>query len=210
MKRKDLFVKLVTKSIDFTLEKGSEFAEAFQQSALPSREMRAEQPYTKKPKRKRKEKSLLKGLSLPPGAVQPETKFKSKCTGCGDCVFSCPYNAIFPVYDAELGKNLPFMDMNSNACRMCSDWPCIQACKFDALKPFKSGEASKFGQAKGIFEYCINKNTDEKTCNVCQEACPIEKTVRFRKNQPVFGRSCTGCGLCVQSCPTFPKAIRIK
>ncbi|MCC5816396.1 MAG: 4Fe-4S dicluster domain-containing protein [Leptospira sp.] len=225
MKRRDLFRKILTKSIDISIEKGEEAIEIFKEYTNP--ELVTEDklaPESSKYKvtaesssdelkntHTSNEKANFKHskLPFPPGSVNPEEKFLKKCTGCGDCVFNCPYTAIFPVYNDKLGKNIPHLDTNSNACMMCEDWPCINSCNFGALKPLKINEKPKLGQAKGIFDYCINHHTEEMTCNACQEACPIEKTVFFRKNKPNFAKSCTGCGLCVQSCPTFPKAIRI-
>ncbi|MDF3819267.1 4Fe-4S binding protein, partial [Leptospira sp. 96542] len=72
-------------------------------------------------------------------------------------------------------------------------------------------EKPKIGLAKAIHEHCINSKTGEETCNVCFVTCPIEKTVKFKGNLPSFSpSSCTGCGLCVESCPSFPKAIQVK
>lgn len=214
MNRRDLFKKLLTKSIDITVEKGEEAIELFKdytrdspKNAVKSDTLTKSQPESVFSNENTKFKPPQ--LPFPPGAITPESKFLKKCTGCGDCVFNCPYTAIFPVYDEKLNKNIPHLDTNSNACMMCEDWPCIQSCTFGALKPLKINEKPNFGQAKGIFEYCINNHTAEKTCNACQEACPVEKTVIFKKNKPSFAKSCTGCGLCVQSCPTFPKAIRV-
>jgi ferredoxin len=160
-------------------------------------------------KETRLRKANLERLKLPPGAVSPESKFLALCTGCSECIYNCPYTAILPVYREDLGKTIPTMEVNSNPCHACPDTPCISACNYDALKPIKTDAFSKLGQAKGIFEYCINEKTGEKTCEACQIACPIEKTVVFRGEKPTFAKSCIGCGLCVQSCPTFPKAIRI-
>lgn len=235
MNRRELFKKILTKSIDFTVEKGEEAVQIFQdytdpQETLPpptdheadlpenhskfspslsSRAKKSSTKATGKKSSKGKAEFRPPGLSFPPGALKPDTKFTKTCTGCGDCVYACPYSAILPVFEDKLGKNLPYLDVNSNACMMCEDWPCIQSCNFNALKPLKKGEKPNFGQAKGIFEYCINQQTGEKTCNACQEACPVAKTVVFRGNKPSFAKSCTGCGLCVQVCPSFPKAIRI-
>jgi ferredoxin-type protein NapG len=158
-----------------------------------------------------KSRKIHRNLKYPPGALKEESKFLKKCTGCGDCIQACPYNTIFPVFDSKLEKNIPRLDPNMNACMICFDYPCIAACEVDALKPFKKKETLKLGQAKSLVDHCLNTKTAENTCNACRTACPIENVVSYNKNfQPRFSKDCTGCGICVQACPTFPKAILVK
>jgi len=152
---------------------------------------------------------LFRTLALPPGANK---NFFSLCTGCNECIFSCPYTVLFPVISQKDERSFPFFDPNAKGCHLCYDWPCINACPEDALTMYDVSKTTpKFGKAKCIGKHCINDQTKEKTCDACQLACPIEKTVNFRANLPIFSDStCTGCGLCVEACPTFPKAIQIK
>ena len=158
-----------------------------------------------------KSKKISRNLKFPPGALKDRAKFFKKCTGCGDCIQACPYNTIFPVYDSKSEKNFPYLDPNMNACMMCFDYPCINACEVDALKPLKKNETLKLGQAKSITEHCINTKTEKDTCNACQISCPVENVISYNKNfQPRFSKDCTGCGICVQACPTFPRAIVVK
>jgi ferredoxin-type protein NapG len=155
-------------------------------------------------------KARFKNLKYPPGAWKEKGKFESKCTGCGDCIHYCPYDVIFPIYDEKLNKSLPVMDLNQKACLMCIDYPCIQSCNYGALKPFKKKEAPKFGQAKLIFDHCLNHGEEDLQCTTCRDTCPVENVVNIKKLKPSFSTSCTGCGQCVTTCPTFPKAIVIK
>jgi translation initiation factor RLI1 len=48
-----------------------------------------------------------------------------------------------------------------------------------------------------------------KTCRACHEACPLEpNAIDFNASVPkVDSRICTGCGLCVEDCPTKPSSI---
>ncbi len=70
----------------------------------------------------------------PPFATR-ESDFISQCTGCGDCIRSCPTGVIFPL-DSSCGseqKGTPALDLLNKSCRLCSDWPCVSACQTQAL-----------------------------------------------------------------------------
>ncbi len=158
-----------------------------------------------------KSRKINRNLKFPPGALKNKSSFLKKCTGCGDCIHACPYNTIFPVFDSSLDKNVPYLDPNMNACMMCFDYPCIEACEENALIPLKKKEKLKLGQAKPILNHCINTKTEDNTCNACRTSCPVENVISYNKKfQPKISKDCTGCGICVQACPTFPRAIVIK
>ncbi|MCB1177299.1 MAG: 4Fe-4S dicluster domain-containing protein [Leptospiraceae bacterium] len=163
-------------------------------------------PEEMKPKRN----TRFKNLNFPPGAIEGKGNFEKTCTGCGDCIAACPYNTIFPVYDPKYGKSLPFMDLNLTACMMCKDYPCIKSCNHKALKKIPKSRKPIFGQAKATYKFCLNSQYEEQVCEKCKEACPINNVIKITNGKPGFSDKCTGCGICVASCPTFPKAIVIK
>ena len=116
-----------------------------------------------------------------------------------------------PVFNISLGKNIAYLYTNANACMMCFDYPCITACNHDALKPLKKKTLPKFGKAKLQKDNCINQKTGEYSCNSCKTSCPVENVILYNRSYlPTFSNDCTGCGICVQACPSFPKAIAIK
>ena len=161
-------------------------------------------PEMLKPKRK------FKNLSPPPGASKNLQVYKNKCTGCGDCIHSCPYNTIFPVFDPKLKKSIAYIDTNQNACLMCIDYPCINSCDVDALKPLNKKKLS-IGNAKLRKNTCLNIKKEENNCRICAQSCPVPEVISYSNKQfPLFNKNCTGCGICVQNCPTFPKAIFIE
>jgi ferredoxin-type protein NapG len=157
-----------------------------------------------------KSKKINKNLKPIPGAIKPLEKFKTKCNSCNDCISACPHGTIFPVFDQKENRNFPFLDPNLVACQLCKDTPCISSCNTGALKPLKKKESIKLGQVKSLFHNCLNSSADSKICTSCLDICPVEDVVKFQKNKPIFSKSCTGCGLCVQICPTFPKALQVK
>lgn len=65
----------------------------------------------------------------PPGAI-PGHFFQEKCTGCDACMIACPVNVIM-IEDLE--RRLPVIYPEEDPCLHCKGYPCIQACKTEAL-----------------------------------------------------------------------------
>jgi ferredoxin-type protein NapG len=209
MDRKDFFKKGIWKAIKGTIETAEDTYQSVTETFTKPKEV-VEEVSTIFPN-VTKSRKVLRNLQKPPGANTDKKIYEKKCVGCGDCIHACPYNAIFPVYNEKLNKNIAYVDTNNNACLMCSDYPCIAACDHDALKPLKKKTLPKFGKAKLQKDFCINSKTKEYSCNACRTSCPVEGVVSFGKNfLPKFSADCTGCGICVSACPTFPKSILIQ
>ncbi len=212
MKRKELFKQGFQGVFKFAFERSDELVEGvsriWKQEAPNSAVDEENQIKKTTPvEKKEKKKNFQPKLAKPPGA---HSDYLSLCTGCKECVFACPYSVLFTVEKPESGKSYAFFDPNERACHLCQDFPCINACPTGALQPLTGSELPKWGKAKGIFDLCINSKTMEKTCTACQTVCPVPETVKFQGIQPKFSpKSCTGCGLCTEVCPTFPKAIQV-
>ena len=147
------------------------------------------------------------GLPRPPGALTDPRAFKKACTSCGDCIVACPHGAIFQVP----GAYGPVLDPNHIACHLCEDFPCIDSCAEGALLPLDDGALPGFGLATLDADACLNahRKKGERYCRECQSECPIEGVINYHAHGlPKVDDTCTGCGLCVESCPT--RALKVE
>lgn len=138
----------------------------------------------------------------PPGAVD-ERLFLDRCTQCGDCVEACPYEAI-----RELpSDHTPVLFPSDSPCRLCEDFPCIQACETEALVPVEGLEAVNMGVAMVSPRAC----TADQGCNACVSKCPMEAIcMDFSSLGLVINQArCVGCGICVQVCQSVNDRLAI-
>ncbi len=141
-----------------------------------------------------------RGLPRPPGALPDPEAFRSACTSCGDCIVACPHGAIFNlphIYG-------PVLDPNHIACHLCEDYPCIESCEEEALLPLEDGVLPGFGIAELNEDACLNthRKKGQKKCKECLEQCPVEGAIRHDASGLPEILDCTGCGICVENCPT--------
>lgn len=160
---------------------------------------------------------------FPPGAW-PEDDFAAKCIKCGKCFEACPYQAIHAAgSDAGAMIGAPSIDAREQACRLCADFPCIEACPTGALSPVESKADVRMGTAVINEETCLSFMGMR--CEVCYRACPLIDeaiTIDYRQREgdalhavfaPIINEdSCVGCGLCVERCVVSDPepAIRIE
>jgi ferredoxin-type protein NapF len=144
----------------------------------------------------------------PPGALTPDDQFLAACTGCGDCVPACPTKSILTIEHEEL-TSLPVINPRHKPCYLCTDLPCIAACKEGALVSPGGPDQVRIGIAKVDPRICITFRGE--ICQSCYKACPFPNlAILMIGSRPLISNSaCTGCGLCVQVCPTQPRAITI-
>ena len=168
-----------------------------------------------------REKNSSKGILFPrpPGALTDPGAFEKACTRCNDCLLACPYGSIF-----TLGPySGPILNPNAGACYLCEDYPCIQSCDTGALVSLPVDTLPSFGNPRLLEENCLNvpenrrnriKESGKKRlpyCRNCLESCPVENAITFSEEKtPEFLDSCTGCGVCVRSCPSIPRSIEIE
>lgn len=97
------------------------------------------------------------------------------------------------------------------ACVVCADMPCANACETGALVPPADGWA---GVHLGVLELdpgrCIT--FQGVSCGVCARACPVgERALAMdRAGHPVIrAEGCVGCGVCVTACVTTPSSLKL-
>ena len=146
---------------------------------------------------------------LPPGAGDRES-FLQTCRKSYQCVSVCPHEAI-EVYrenaqDERYGY--PVINPRRQACYFCEDFPCIAACENGAL----SMERKDRPLGIAIIDQNVCFAYRGVFCPACVVKCPLSgKAIAMSDNKPVVNEDdCTGCGICVQVCPTEQPAIWIK
>lgn len=157
----------------------------------------------------------------PPGAV-PEEMFMELCIRCARCIEVCPYDSI---HRADLYEKLqigtPYVFADKRACYLCMKCPSV--CPTGALNnKLKEPAKVRMGIAVINQETCLNylyfKEEQEgvsqgyaQLCNTCNNVCPFTDEAIYMDKfiLPVVTDKCTGCGICVEKCPTVPKSINI-
>lgn len=157
----------------------------------------------------------------PPGA-KDEKDFLARCIKCGRCIEACPYVALHVATDsAGLAAGTPTLDLRSQACRLCEDFPCVEACPTGALRDIEEREDVDMGLAVINNKLCIAMRGVR--CEVCYRVCPLIDeaiTIDYRLREEdemhtVFAplideEKCVGCGLCVERCVVEEPEVAIK
>ena len=155
----------------------------------------------------------------PPFAV-PELEFLMLCTRCNACVEACPHDTVF-VLGAHTGLQFagtPALDLKHHACHLCSDWPCVSACRPDALRlPEAMPEAAESAESEPVPRLARMKIDESRClpylgpeCGACASACPVPGALVFDGIHPrIEAAQCTGCALCRQACVTDPSAVDV-
>lgn len=149
-----------------------------------------------------------KGLVRPPGS-RPEKEFLALCVRCGECMASCPNNALQPIWFEAGTEGLfsPRLLPKRGACSPdCNN--CGSVCPTSAIRPLEILDRrwAKTGTARIMREMCLAWE-HQKRCMVCDEVCPYS-AIKFRDEQgnpvpvpEVIEERCSGCGFCEHHCP---------
>ena len=157
------------------------------------------------------------GLVRPPGA-RPEADFLARCLRCGQCMKTCPSNALQPIWFAAGLEGLfsPSLTARIGPCEPeCA--ACGAVCPTGALiaLPLEEKRQAKIGTAVVQSELCLAWSGG-RSCVVCQEVCPYGAVILEQKNGsripvPVVNAArCFGCGYCEHHCPVRIPAITVQ
>ena len=160
-------------------------------------------------------------LLRPPG-FQGERDFMARCIKCGRCIEACPYAIVHVAgFAAGAAAGTPAIDARERACRLCEEFPCVNACPTGALRDVEVRKDVTMGVAKIDEDVCIA--FDGMRCEVCYRACPlIDEAIyidyRMREGDaihsvfaPVIDEDvCVGCGLCVERCIVSEPEVAIR
>ncbi len=121
------------------------------------------------------------------------------CLGCGDCVVSCPFDAIY----MDETTNLPVVI--EDKCVACG--ACVKACPRDIIELRNQGKKSR-----RIFVSCVNQEKGgpaKKNCNVacigcgkCVKVCKFDAITLENNLAYIDYNKCTLCRKCAPECPT--------
>ena len=151
-----------------------------------------------------------KPLLRPPGALS-ESEFLDTCLRCGNCVESCPAEAIHPLPGSNPNlAGTPYIDPDYQPCVVCDTLACMQVCPSGALQKLSVNEI-QIGLAVVDHQTCLrSKDID---CIYCVSSCPIGETAIRLDSEgrvEVIAAGCVGCGVCQSQCPTAPKSIVVQ
>jgi ferredoxin-type protein NapG len=137
----------------------------------------------------------------PPGALQPDAAYFAACTGCEACVKACPYDCIAMTNIGDEPRRVAVIYPERKPCRVCSDLPCVAACKDGALVHPGSTRQVHMGVAQVDPGRCRTFRGER--CDLCVKYCPFpDEAIRLMGTRPVvMASACTGCGICATVCP---------
>lgn len=146
----------------------------------------------------------------PPG-IESVDHFLNTCAQNYDCVSVCPHEAleVFRENENDPRYGFPQIKPRRSACYYCDDFPCIAACTSGAL--LSNFKTRKIGLAVINTNLCFAYN--DTFCQACVMNCPLTGKAIYmnENNQPVINEEhCTGCGLCIQPCPSQESTIVIQ
>ena len=154
--------------------------------------------------------SLDTSILRPPGAL-PEATFLQTCERSGDCIESCPAEALRAFQSSNPNvAGTPYISPNSQPCVVCDSLACMQVCPSGALQKLSVNQI-QIGLAEVSYDTCLR--TEGIECSYCVDNCPIGDTaIRIDSEDriEVRPRGCVGCGVCQHECPTVPKSVVVK
>lgn len=132
----------------------------------------------------------------PPWHQQVMENCNDPCSNCGqECVASCPQGIISLHPDEHEHAGTPWLDFSVTGCTFCGD--CAEACP--SIESFEK-ESSPLDNLQLAKASCLTWNNV--FCMSCIGKCDVRALRLDERRRLVLNDSlCTGCGMCVHSCP---------
>ncbi len=149
--------------------------------------------------RKGREKTKLRQQPL--GPCPPwHQQVMENCQQCQqECVSACPQNIIHLHSSEHVHAGTPWLNFSTTGCTFCGD--CAEACP--SLDDVASAKKVKLQFAE---QRCLTWNNV--LCMSCIGKCNARALRLDERRRLILNNSlCTGCGMCVHSCPV--KALSI-
>ncbi|MDR0429803.1 MAG: Fe-S cluster domain-containing protein [Tannerellaceae bacterium] len=128
-----------------------------------------------------------------------ETGCSYGCLGYGDCVATCPFDAI------HINQETMLPEVIDEKCTACG--ACVKACPKTIIELRKRGPKSR-----RIYVSCVNKDKGGIArkacanacigCSTCQKECPFEAITLENNLAYIDHTKCRLCRKCVPVCPT--------
>ncbi len=140
-------------------------------------------------------KNVLDDLAvMPPASGNGRPRVTSNCKRCAPCSVKCPNDAFI----SRAGKQSL---IDAVKCTNCME--CIKQCQCHNIEnPIERATMSRDVRNKHRMAFCIHELCDG--CGRCSRTfyCDAFLDRRGKDLPPIIEpRNCTGCGLCVQTCP---------
>ncbi len=136
--------------------------------------------------------SPFKSFIFPPYYEKKEDFLK--CIECDnkDCLAACEEGII------KIENEMPVLDFTKSGCTFCDE--CAISCPNDVLKV--ENRLAKIAEMIIDPKKCIAWN--QTICFSCQDICEESAIIYKGMFNPVIDlEKCTGCGFCINVCPTF-------
>ena len=151
-------------------------------------------------------RDLFRGRAQPRGPVEIAPPWLdadqlAACIACGDCIKACPEDVL-----TANASGRPVVTFEESGCTFCGE--CASACPEDL---FRSVDTAAWDQKVELSGACLL--AQGVTCQLCSDFCDAEALRFDLSGGPVGGLdldadACTGCGMCVGSCPAEALVVR--